>query len=76
MLKEGMKIKKVRKMKEQLFKSVPWHFSELWNGCDCSLAPKCVDTALSLQNLFVGPTIEGKGKFVNLAKIKTIILKS
>jgi len=25
----------------------------------------------SLQNLFVGHTIEGKGGFVNLAKIKT-----
>jgi hypothetical protein len=25
----------------------------------------------TLQNLFVGPTIEGKGGFVNLAKIRT-----
>jgi len=29
----------------------------------------------TLQNLFVGPTIEGKGKFVNLAKIKTMYFK-
>jgi len=25
----------------------------------------------TLQSLFVGPTIEGKGGFVNLAKIRT-----